>query len=110
MVVACGEDAQIVGGLDRSCVRAGAVASCDSVLCDRGLIDIVATFCTNEETLVAERHVDGGDRAALEEVDEGADVDVGLLVVQIELAAVRALGWHVVGEDLGLQALCEVVF
>jgi hypothetical protein len=57
---------------------------------------------------MAQRHVHGG-RGALEEVGEQAGVDVGLLVKQVELAAVGALGRQVVGQDLGLEALGQVV-
>ena len=47
---------------------------------------------------------------SFKQVDEGADVDVGLLVVEVELPTVGALGGHVVGKDLSLEAFAEVVF
>ena len=47
---------------------------------------------------------------AFEEVDKGANVEVGLLVVEVEFAAVGALRGHVVGEDLGFEAFRKVVF
>jgi hypothetical protein len=37
-------------------------------------------------------------------------VDVGLLVVQVELATVGLLGWEVVCQDLGFEAFGQVVF
>lgn len=37
-------------------------------------------------------------------------MDVGLFVVQVELATVRLLGWEVVCQDLGFEAFGQVVF
>ena len=109
MIVAGGEDAQVVGGCDSCGVAPLAVSCCETVLGDSCFLDVVAAFCADKEAFVAEGHVDGRD-GAFEEVDEGADVDVGLLVVEVELAAVGALRGHVVGEDLGFEAFGEVVF
>lgn len=46
----------------------------------------------------------------LEQIGEQAGVEVGLLVVEVEFTTIRGLRWVVVGENLGLQALCQVVF
>lgn len=108
MVVAGGKDAQVVGGGDGSGVGALAVAGGESVLGDGGLADIVASLGTDEEALVAQGDVEGGG-GALEEVGEQAGVDVGLLVQQVELAAVCLLGGEVVGQDLGFESLGQVV-
>ena len=58
---------------------------------------------------MAEGQVNSRDRA-FEEVDKGADVDVGLLVVEVEFSVVCALCGQVIGEDLSLEAFGEVVF
>ena len=108
VVVACGEDAQVVCGLDSGGVGTLAVTGGERVLGDGGLTNIVSTFCTDQETLMAECDVEvcGG---ALEEVGEKTSVDVWLLVVEVELAAVGLLCREVVGEDFGLEAFGEVV-
>lgn len=108
VVVASGEDAQVVGGGDGGRVGSLAVAGGEGVFGDGGLSDIVAALSTDEETLVAEGDIEGGGRA-LEEVGEQAGVDVGLLVQQVELATIRLLRGQVVGQDLSLQTLGQVV-
>ena len=82
MVVASGEDAQVVGGGDSSGIRWLAVPESESIFCDSGLVDIISTFCANQETFVADSHVEycGG---TLEDIGEETRVDVRLLVVQI---------------------------
>lgn len=47
---------------------------------------------------------------ALEDIGEETGVDVGLLVVEIELAAVGLVDREVVGQDFGFEAFCQVVF
>ena len=86
-----------------------AVTGGKTVFGDRCLLNIVATLSTNEETFMAECHVNSRN-GSLEEVDERADVDIRLLVMKVELATVGALSGHVVGEDLGFEAFGEVVF
>jgi len=109
VVIARGEDAQVVRRGNGCSVASLAVAGCEAVFCHGCFLDIIPTFRANQESFVAEGQVNGCDRA-LEEVDEGANVDVGLLVVEVELSAVGALCWHVVGDDLSLEAFGQVVF
>jgi hypothetical protein len=47
---------------------------------------------------------------SLEKIREETGVDVGLLVVEVETAAIGLLSRKVVGEELSFQALGEVVF
>lgn len=108
MVVARGEDGQVVGGGDGSGIGALAVTGCESILGDRGLADIISTFCADEETLMAESQVEACSWA-LQEVGEQPGVDVGLLVEEVEFTAIRALCGQVVGEHLRLQTLGQVV-
>ena len=58
---------------------------------------------------MAEGQVNGRDRT-LEEVDKGANVDVGLLVVEVEFSGIGALCGQVVGEDFSFEAFGQVVF
>ena len=108
VVVGSREDAEVVGGGDGGGVGALAVAGGESVLGDGGLADVVATLRADEEALMAQRHIEGRG-GALEQVGEQACVDVGLLVQQVELAAVCLLRGQVVGQNLCLQALGQVV-
>ena len=109
MIVARREDAQVVRCCDSRGVTSLAVASRETVFRDSSLLNIVAAFGANKEAFVAECQVDGRN-GALEEFDEGAYVDVRLLVVKVELAAVGAFRRQVVGEDLGFEPFGEVVF
>ena len=58
---------------------------------------------------MANTRVEGSD-GSFEQVGKEAGVDIRLLVMEIELSTVGLLGWKVVGEDLGLETLGEVVF
>lgn len=108
MVVAGGEDAQVVSGGNSGAVGGGLVADGGAVAGDLGLLDVVTDGGTGEETLVADESVNGGG-GALGEIEEGAAVEVGLLEVQVQLDSL-ALG---VGEEakdsLSLEALGDVV-
>lgn len=108
VVVAGGEDAQVVAGGDGSGVLGNAVANGRGVLGDGGLLDVVATLSTDEETLMAQDSVEVGG-GAVEQVEESTGVQVGLLEVQVELGALGLLGGLVLGQDLSLQALGDVV-
>jgi hypothetical protein len=109
VVIARGEDAQVVRRRNSRSIASLAVAGREAVFRHGCFLDIIPTFHADQESFVAEGQVNGRDRA-LEEVDEGADVDVGLLVVEVELSAVGALCWHVVGEDLSFEAFGQIVF
>lgn len=108
MVVAGREQRQVVAGGDGSRVLGNAVADGSGVLGDGGLVDIVATLSTDEEALVAEDSVEVGG-GAVQEVEEGAGVQVGLLEVEVELGTLGLLGGLVLGQDLSLEALGDVV-
>lgn len=108
MVVASGEDAQVVASGDGSSVLGNAVADGSGVLGDGGLLDVVATLSTDKETLVAENSVEVGGRA-VEEVEEGTSVQVGLLEVEVQTGTLGLLGGEVLGEDFSLETLGDVV-
>lgn len=108
MVVAGGEDGQVVASGDGSGVLGNAVANGGGVLGDGGLLDVVATLSTDEEALVAENSVEVGG-GAVEEVEEGTGVQVGLLEVEVELSTLGLLGREVLGQDLSLETLGDVV-
>lgn len=113
VVVRSGENAQVVAGSDGSGVRGGLVADGSGVAGDGGLVDVVAGRGTSQEALVADDSVDVG-LGALEEVEEGTGVEVGLLEGKVELGTlVGGLlggGRGEEGEDtLSLQALGEAV-
>lgn len=75
---------------------------------DAGLLDVVASSGTGQEALVADNGVDVGG-GALEQVGEGAEVELGLLEVQVELGALLLrLGQEGEG-TLQLEALGDVV-
>lgn len=108
MVVASGENAQVVASGDGSSVLGNAVADGSGVLGDGGLLDVVATLSTDKETLVAENSVEVGGRA-VEEVEEGTSVQVGLLEVEVQTGTLGLLGGEVLGEDFSLETLGDVV-
>ena len=108
MVVAGGENAQVVAGGDGGSVLGNAVANGSGVLSDGSLLDVVATLSTDDEALVAENSVEVGGGAA-EEVEESTSVQVGLLEVEVELGTLGLLGGEVLGEDLSLETLGDVV-
>lgn len=108
MVVAGGEERQVVAGGDGSGVLGNAVTDGGGVLGDGGLVDVVTTLGTDEEALVAENGVEVGG-GAVKQIEEGTGVQVGLLEVQVELGALGLLGGLVLGEDLSLEALGNVV-
>jgi hypothetical protein len=108
VVVAGREDGEVVAGSDGSRVLRKAVTNGSGVLGDGSLLDIVSTLSTDEETLVAKDDVKVGGRA-LQEVEESTGVEVGLLEVEVELGTLGLRGGQVLGEDLSLKALGDVV-
>lgn len=108
MVVAGGENAQVAASSDGGSVLRNAVADGSGVLGDGSLLDIVATLSTDNEALVAEDSVEVGS-GATEEVEESTSVQVGLLEVEVELGALGLLGGKVLGEDLSLETLGNIV-
>ena len=108
VVVGSGEDAALVGGGDGGGV--GGVGETDGggEGGDVGVLDVKAGRGTSQEALVADDGVNVGG-GALEQVEEAAEVELGLLEVQVELGALL-LRLRQEGEGtLELQALCEVV-
>jgi hypothetical protein len=108
VVVGSGEDAQVVGGGDGGAVLGGDVADGGAVAGQGSLVDIIAGAGTGQEALVADDGVDVGG-GALEEVEEGAAVEAGLLEEQVELGALGGGGGQEVEETLELEALGEGV-
>lgn len=108
VVVAGREDREVVAGSDGSRVLGKAVTNGSGVLGDGSLLDIVTTLSTDEETLVTENDVKIGGRA-LQEVEESTGIKVGLLEVEVELGTLGLRGGQVLGEDLSLEALGDVV-
>lgn len=108
MVVRGGEDAALVGGGDGRSPGGLLVADGSSEGGDASLLDIVAGRGTGEEALVANDGVNVGG-GALKQVGEGAEVELGLLEVDVDLGALLlALGEEGEG-TLKLEALGEVV-
>lgn len=108
VVVRSGEDAGLVGGGDGGGV--GGVGETDGggEGGDVGVLDVEAGRGTSQEALVADDGVDVGG-GALEQVEEAAEVELGLLEVQVELGTLL-LRLRQEGEGtLKLQALGEVV-
>lgn len=105
LVVGSGEDAEGVCGGDGGVVDGGGVTNGGRVLCDGGLLDIVANLTTDEEALVAQGSVrDGADGTRGLQVTENTAVEVVLLEEEVDLLAlVAGIGLEVV-QDLGLEA------
>lgn len=108
MVVGSGKGAQVVGGGDGGAVLGSDVADGGAVAGQGGLVDIIAGAGTGQEALVADDGIDVGGRA-LEQVEEGAAVEAGLLEEQVELGALGGGGGQEVEETLELEALGEGV-
>lgn len=108
MVVTGRKNVQVTGRGDGCSVFGDRVPDCSRVAGDTAVNDVVADFGTGEETVVAEDDItaEGG---ALEEVDEGAGVEEGLAIVEVESGALGFGGGEEVGNDFGLQALGESV-
>ena len=109
MVVARGEDAQVVGRLDRGGVLGKTVANGGRVLGDGRFLDVVTGLSANKKTLMSEHSVDVGG-GSFEDIEEGAEVEVGLLVVEVQFSTVRLFGGQVVGKHFSLQTASELIF
>lgn len=101
LVVRSGDDGEVLGADEGGGESRGLVAETEGVAGDGGLLDVVASLTTNEETLVAGGHVDDGVKVAVGEaiVDESAGVDVGVLEGKVEL----------LGGAVGLAGVPEVL-
>lgn len=108
VVVGSGKGAQVVGGGDGGAVLGSDVADGGAVAGQGSLVDIIAGAGTGQEALVADNGIDVGGRA-LEQVEEGAAVEAGLLEEQVELGALGGGGGQEVEETLELEALGERV-
>jgi len=104
VVVGSGENAHVVGCRDGSSVHWSGVSNSGGVVGDGRLLDIVTSGSTGQEAILSNNSIDvsGG---ALEEVEEGTAVEVGLLEVQVELGALGLGGRKEGSQELGLQAL-----
>lgn len=108
VVVASGEDAQIVSGGDSSAISGGLEADSGAVAGNLGLLYIVTSRGTGEEALVADNGINVGS-GALEEVKEGTAVEVGLLEVKVELGTPSLVGRQVVEDTLRLETLGQII-
>lgn len=108
MVVASSEDAQIVGSGDGGTVLGGDVTDSGAVASDGGLLDVVTGRGTGEESLVSDDSVDVGSRT-LEQVEEGAAVEGGLLEGEVELGAGVVAGGEELEDGLRLETLGQGV-
>lgn len=118
MVVRGGEDAALVGGSDGGSPGRLSEANGGGKGGDASLLNVVASGSTGEEALVADNGIDVGG-GALEQVGEGAEVELGLLEVHVDLGTgllalrqegegtleLQALGDVVGGLDLGLEGV-----
>lgn len=86
VVVRGGENAALVGGSDSGSPGGLGEANGCGKGGNAGLLDVVASGSTGEETLVADNGIDVGG-GALEQVGEGAEVELGLLEVHVDLGA-----------------------
>jgi len=109
MVITRGKDTQIIRRRHRRGIAPLTIPRREGVFGDGCFSDVVTTFRTDEEALVSQCDVEGCG-GALEEVGEQAGVDVGLFVEEVEFAAVGGFGGEVGGQDLGFEALGQVVF
>lgn len=104
MVVCSGEDAQVVGSSDGSNVLRSRVPDGGRVVDDGCLLDIIASRSTSQETILSDDSIDIGGRA-LQKIEEGTAVKVGLLEVEVELCALCLGSGEEGAQELGLQAL-----
>lgn len=108
VVVRGSEDAQVVRRGDGSDVSRGSIADGGAVASDGALLDVVASRGTSKETLMADNGIDVGG-GTLEEVEEGAAVEVGLLVVEVELGTPGVVGGKEGEDTLSLETLGDAV-
>lgn len=108
VVVRGSEDGEVVGGGDGSAVLRSSVADGGAVGSDGSLVHVVTSAGTGEETLVADNGIDVGG-GALEEVEEGTAMEVGLLEVEVELGATGSGSGEEAEETLELEAAGKVV-
>ena len=108
VVVAGGENFQVVTCRDRSRVLRDSVANGCGVLGDGSLLDVIATLSTDEEALVSKNSIEVGSRAT-QKVDKGTSVQVRLLEVETELGTLGTLSREILSEDLGFETLGDVV-
>lgn len=102
VVVSSGEDRQVGGGGHGNGVQWVGVADTDGVLVELGGGNVVTQLGTGGEAVVGNGQVSGGNRA-LEQVEEQAGVDGGLLVEEVQLGVLGAVG-HNGGVQLTLEA------
>lgn len=108
VVIRSSEDAQVAGRGDGSGVIRTGISNGSSVAGDGSLLNIITGGSTNQETILSDDSVNVGSWA-LEEIEESAAVEVGLLEVEVELCALGGGGREEVTQDLGLESLCNSV-
>ena len=92
MVVRGGKYTQAVGGCDSSTPLRCAIPDRSSILGDRSLLNIVASFNADQETLMTKNGIDVGSRA-LEQVEEGAAGEILLLEMEVEFRGDIFVDW-----------------
>lgn len=108
VVVRSGEDAQVAGSGDGSSVFRGSVSNGSGVVGDGGLLDVISSRGTSQEAVLSNDSINTGSWA-LQQVEEDAAVEVGLLEVQVELCALGLGGGQEGAEELSLEALGDGV-
>jgi len=104
VVVGSSKDAQVVAGGDSSRVLRSSISDGGAVAGDGSLLDIVTSSGTSEEAILTNDCVNVGSWA-LEEIEEGAAVEVGLHEVDVEFGALGLGSWEEGAENLSLEAL-----
>jgi hypothetical protein len=104
VVVGSRENAQVVCSSDGGSVLRSLVSDGSGVSGDGGLLHIVTSLGTSQETIVANNGIEVGGWA-LNEVKECASVEVWLLEVKVDLGGGGLAGWEETTEDLSLEAL-----
>lgn len=91
LVVAGGDDGQILAADDGGAVARGLIAETEGVAGDGGLLDVVACLTADQETLVAGNEIDDSVDVVVGHamVDEDARMDHGVLVGDGELLGGR---------------------
>jgi hypothetical protein len=108
VVVAGGEDAQVVGSSNGCVVNTVLVPNGCGVPGHGGLLDIVASLATNNETLMTNDSVNCCGWT-LEKVGESTEVERGLLEHKVELGTGGLSVGLEGGESLNLETFCDVV-
>ena len=109
MVITRAKNTQVARRMDGRRVLWQTIPNRRSILGHRRLLHIISGLCSNQEPFMAENGIEVGGRA-LEQVEESAEMQIGLFVVDVKFASVGLFGGQVGGEDFGFEAFSELVF